>query len=85
MEAPIYFWRDQHGHEVDLVVDQGGSLFCMEIKSGQTFQKNFLSSIIWLNKLQNQKSGACVYGGDKTFQVDEIIVHTWKDLPDLSD
>jgi predicted AAA+ superfamily ATPase len=84
IEAPIYFWRDQHGHEVDLVIDQGDSLFCMEIKSGQTFQKNFLSSIIWLNKLQNQRSGACIYGGSINFQVDEIMVRTWKDLPDLS-
>ena len=83
MEAPIYFWRDQHGHEVDLVVDRGDSLFCMEIKSGQTFQKDFLSSIIWLNKLQNQRTGACIYGGDKSFQIDEIMVHSWKDLPDL--
>lgn len=84
MEAPIYFWRDQHGHEVDLVVDKGHSLFCMEIKSGQTFQKNFLNSIVWLNKLQNQQSGACIYGGDNNFQINEIIVRSWKDLPELS-
>ena len=30
-EAPLYFWRDQHGHEVDLVVDKGNNLFCIEI------------------------------------------------------
>ncbi len=83
MEAPIYFWRDQHGHEVDLVIDRGDSLFCMEIKSGQTFQQDFLSSIIWLNNLQNQKSGACIYGGNKNFEINEIIVRSWKDLPEL--
>lgn len=22
-KAPLYFWRDQHGHEIDLVIDQG--------------------------------------------------------------
>ena len=83
MEAPIYFWRDQHGHEVDLVVDRGDSPFCIDIKSGQTFQKNFLDSIKWLNNLQNQKNSACIYGGDKIFQVNEIMVHSWKDLSDL--
>jgi hypothetical protein len=83
MEAPIYFWRDQHGHEVDLVVDQGNFLFCMEIKSGQTFQKSFLNSIAWLNKLQNRRSGACIYGGDKNFQINDIRVASWKDLPEL--
>ncbi len=82
-EAPLYFWRDQHGHEVDLVIDQGNSLFCMEIKAGQTFQKSFLNSIIWLNKLQNQHDGACIYGGDRNFKINEIMIRTWKDLPDL--
>jgi predicted AAA+ superfamily ATPase len=83
MESPIYFWRDQHGHEVDLVVDQGDSLFCMEIKSGQTFQKSFIKSIEWLNKLQNRQSGACIYGGNENFKINEILVRTWKNLPDV--
>ena len=74
MEAPIYFWRDQHGHEVDLVVDRGDALFCLEIKSGQTFQKNFLDSIKWLNRLQNQQRGACIYGGNDSFQIDGVMV-----------
>ena len=79
-EAPLYFWRDQHGHEVDLVVDKGTNLFCIEIKSGQTFQKNFLDSIVWLNKLQSQSTGACIYGGDQNFQVNEINIQSWKKM-----
>jgi len=83
MEAPIYFWRDQHGHEVDLVVDRSDALFCLEIKSGQTFQKNFLDPIKWLNRLQNQQRGACIYGGNDSFQTDGVMVRGWNDLPDL--
>ena len=82
-EATLYFWRDQHGHEVDLVVDQGDYLYCIEIKSGQTFQKSFLKSVDFLNKLQNKQTGACIYGGDRNFKINEILIHTWKDLPDL--
>ncbi|PID99741.1 MAG: AAA family ATPase, partial [Acidobacteria bacterium] len=44
-QPPLYFWRDQHGHEVDLVADKGNSLFPVEIKSGQTFQKNFIQTV----------------------------------------
>lgn len=83
-QAPLYFWRDQHGHEVDLVVDQGASLFCIEIKSGQTFQKHFINAVMWLNKLQNRPDGACIYGGDDNFLVNDIMIRSWKDLPDLS-
>lgn len=82
-ESPVYFWRDQHGHEVDVVIDQGHFLFSMEIKSGQTFQKQFLSSVQWLNKLQGQKRGACIYGGEKSFQINDISVYSWKDLSNL--
>jgi uncharacterized protein len=80
MEAPLYFWRDQHGHEVDLVIDQGNSLFCIEIKSGQTFHPHFLKNIHWLNKLQNQQDGACVYGGDEKFFINNIMVCSWNHL-----
>jgi len=81
-EAPIYFWRDQHGHEVDLVIDRGSDLYCTEIKSGQTFQESFLTSVIWLNKLQKRHGGACIYGGDRNMQIHDIKIHSWKDLPD---
>jgi len=77
-EAPLYFWRDQHGHEVDLVIDQVASFYCIEIKSGQTFQKSFIQSIRWLNKLQSSRGGACIYGGDRDFQINDITVRSWK-------
>ena len=82
-EAPLYFWRDQHGHEVDLVIDEGNFLFCMEIKSGKTLQKTFLNAIIWLNKLQDRQTGACIYGGDRNFQVNDIAVRSWENINGL--
>ncbi len=83
-QAPLYFWRDQHGHEVDLVVDRGTSLFPIEIKSGQTFQKSFIHTVTWLNKLQDSLAGACIYGGDDNFHINDISVCSWQKLNDLS-
>jgi len=83
-EAPLYFWRDQHGHEVDLAIDQGDFLFCIEIKSGQTFQHGFINSIIWLNKLQNRQTGACIYGGNRNFQINKIMVRSWKNIHEIT-
>ena len=42
-DPPLYFWRDQKGHEVDLILDEGTQLFPIEIKSGSTFQKEFFN------------------------------------------
>jgi len=32
----IYFWRDNHGHEVDCLIEKGVDLFPIEIKAGKT-------------------------------------------------
>ncbi len=79
-EAPLYFWRDQHGHEVDLVIDQGTYLDLIEIKSGQTFHTEFFKNIEWLNKQQNRKSGVCVYGGSKDIKLGEMQATSWVNL-----
>lgn len=78
MEAPLYFWRDQHGHEIDLVLDRSTHLDLYEIKAGKTFQKDFLKNLKWLNKLQNNL-GKChvIYGGDESFKAQECEIHPW--------
>jgi predicted AAA+ superfamily ATPase len=79
-EAPLYFWRDQHGHEIDLVIDQGTHLDLIEIKSGQTYQKDFVKNLEWLNKLQNRSGGKCIYGGSKKYTVQNIDIEQWNQL-----
>ena len=34
--APLYFWRDAAGHEVDILIDLGTRRIPVEIKAGQT-------------------------------------------------
>lgn len=38
----LYFWRDRSEHEVDLLIDHGTHLSPLEIKSGQTINKDYL-------------------------------------------
>jgi hypothetical protein len=76
-EAPLYFWRDQHGHEIDLVIDQGLNLDFIEIKSSRTFQKDFMENIDWINSLQGSKKGSCIYGGEKRVSLGETELVPW--------
>ena len=41
----LYFYRDSHGNEVDLLVKQGNIFVPVEIKSAQTFTESFLRGI----------------------------------------
>ena len=36
LPAPLYFWRDASGHEVDVLIDLGSRLIPVEVKSGVT-------------------------------------------------
>lgn len=79
-EAPYYFWRDQHGHEVDLICDQGQILDLIEIKSGQTFHPDFLKNILWLGSLQGTHTGTLIYGGADSFEFKGYTIRSWDKL-----
>ena len=78
-EPPLYFWRDQTGHEVDLLIDQAGELFPCEIKSGATVQSSMLGGLRWWNQLTQTRaeSAALVYGGDKCSERHGIRIRPW--------
>lgn len=42
----LYFWRDNIGNEVDLLIDRAGELWPVEMKSGATFQPDWLRSLV---------------------------------------
>ena len=80
LTSPYYFWRDQHGHEVDLVEDRGTHLFLSEIKSAMTFHPDFINNLDWLNSLQNQKEGEVIYGGEEEFSFKNYKIKSWKNI-----
>lgn len=62
----LHYYRDSRGHEVDLLVDVGGKLFPIEIKSGATVVKELFSSIEKFTRTSGATAcsgGAVVYGG----------------------
>lgn len=62
----IFFFRDSHGNEVDLVIQQGRQLKPYEIKSSQTWHSSFLKGINYLNQLTGDRSvkGTVIYAGE---------------------
>ena len=63
--APIYFWQDKTGREVDLLVEQNGSLLPIEIKAGQTLNPTYFNQLTYWNKLSGNpvSNSYVVYGG----------------------
>lgn len=82
-EVDLYFWRDQKGHEIDLIEDRSSYLFPIEIKMSETFNQDFVKNIQYLNKLQsndiseNELMGTLVYSGKIENRYKNIQLQNW--------
>jgi len=59
----LYFWRDNTGNEIDLLIDNGISQIPVEIKSGQTLSEESLRGLRFWSKLTGIEEGYLIYGG----------------------
>ncbi len=64
----LFFWRDNVGNEVDLILENGRERVPVEIKSGQTVTGDYLKGIRFWNKMTGTQGGYVVYGGDMSQQ-----------------
>lgn len=85
----LYFYRDTHGNEVDLIIRENGTLIPVEIKSAATFTKDFLKGLEQFQTLGLKRcaKGAVLYNGEQRLKVRDIeilnpfqIEDIWKTL-----
>lgn len=67
----VYFFRDSHGNEIDLLVREKGNVTPVEIKSAATFSTDFVKRLEWFQTLDVKRvlPGAVLYGGEQPFNV----------------
>lgn len=62
----LYFYRDSHGNEIDLLYASGRELVGIEIKSASTFASHFKKMLLrFSEKQQTFKSSYVVYNGEQ--------------------
>lgn len=78
----LFFWRDNIGHEVDLLFERGEQLQAVEIKSGATFNNDWLTAMRkWLGFAGNSaREPWIIYGGSDSYQRQGARVIAWSDL-----
>jgi len=81
----IYFWQDNSGNEVDMLIDDGGSLSAVEIKSGATNNQDFFRNLIKFQKFSGTtaENSYLVYGGERSMPRKNGQVLSWRDLSNL--
>ncbi len=65
LELPLYFYRDKDMNEIDLLIEENGTLYPIEIKKHADPQKKDLEAFGLLDKIPNVKRGpggvVCLY------------------------
>lgn len=67
LRSNAFFWRDNTGHEVDLLLEDGSSLRAVEIKSGETLREELFRGLRYFKRLsaQPEENFILVYGGTR--------------------
>lgn len=81
LPADFYFWREKQGLEIDIVFEEGAFLNGIEIKSGSTFNAGLVDNLKKWHDLCGNKSRflSLVYGGNQSFDFNNVRVFAWSD------
>lgn len=80
-DGNLYFWRDSTGNEVDLMLDQAGVLYPIEIKSGQTVVPDMFRTLTkWQAISKSTTTPVLVFGGDGRYIREGIQVTGWREM-----
>jgi len=85
-EPAIYFWRDNNGTEVDLLIERAETLKALEIKSGGTLNSDYFKGLKQLQKLSvaTVDNSFVVYGGMRNFQTANGKFVPWTEIGDFA-
>jgi uncharacterized protein len=76
-----YYWRDNNGVEIDLLIQSGENIIPVEIKSAQTFTKDFTLNLKKFCSYSGLTKGLVLYDGHQAIEgSDGIDVMNWRDF-----
>ena len=60
----LFYWRDKTGNEVDILTDNAGKLYAIELKAGETISTDFFKGLDYFSALQKKSiKKILLYGG----------------------
>lgn len=82
-----YFWQDNHGREIDCLLENGERVTPIEIKSGKTMTTSYFDNLKYWRSLVAlpEDQGYVVYGGDQSMQTNAGALISWRHLDRIPD
>lgn len=76
----LFYWRDQTGHEIDVIAENEGNLTAIELKAGETIQADFFKGLTFFSGLEavGEVQQLLIYGGNQEqARSNGIMVKPW--------
>ncbi len=66
----LYYWRDNHQREIDLIIERGQKVVALEIKRSETVHSKFFDSLKYWSTLSGHpiEDTCLIYGGDSSYR-----------------
>lgn len=78
LELPLYFYRDNNMNEIDLLIEENGTLYPLEIKKHADPQKKDISAFVHIDKIPKIKRGSggviCPYENLITLKENDRVI-----------
>lgn len=71
LRPPLYFYRDKEKREIDLIIEQNGKLYPIEIKKSAKPTKEMIENFKVLDKISEVGEGAVICMYDKILDLDK--------------
>lgn len=85
-KSNLYFWRNNTGLEIDILIDKGEKLQPLEIKSGQTVASDWFQNINKWQQLAGRisENGILVYGGESCQERSGSLIIPWNKIMEIN-
>ncbi len=85
LQPNMYYFRDSSSNEIDLLIESGGIMKAVEIKSGFTINEYFFKGLKYFQKLTHTTSenSFLVYGGKENYSRSFAQITGWNEMKDL--
>ncbi len=82
----LFFWRNNTGHEVDIIADRAGALFPIEVKSGMTIASEWFDGLTRWCRLAGDRAlrPYLIYGGQDRQSREAVEVLPWSEIDELT-
>ena len=81
LRPDLYFFRDNNGNEIDLILENDGQTLAIEVKSSMTINPSFFKQLTFWQKISGTRSESSflVYGGETWQKRSKATIVPWKD------